>query len=95
MHSINGMVYGNLPIIRMHRGERVRDGDGDRGGPAHSALARQHGGLQRMRTDVVNLLPATMATADMRPDDPGIWLFHCHVNDHIHAGMQARYEVLS
>ena len=36
-----------------------------------------------MRTDVVSLLPAQMITADMTPDDPGIWLFHCHVNDHI------------
>jgi hephaestin len=30
----------------------------------------------------------------MVPDDPGIWLFHCHVNDHITAGMITRYQVL-
>jgi FtsP/CotA-like multicopper oxidase with cupredoxin domain len=24
----------------------------------------------------------------------GIWLFHCHVNDHIDAGMLERYQVL-
>jgi hephaestin len=35
-----------------------------------------------------------MITADMVPDDPGIWLFHCHVNDHITAGMITRYQVL-
>jgi Multicopper oxidase len=29
------------------------------------------------------------------PDDPGIWLFHCHVNDHIRGGMPTRYQVLS
>ena len=29
----------------------------------------------------------------MDPDDPGTWLFHCHVNDHIIAGMLARYGV--
>jgi hephaestin len=46
-----------------------------------------------MRTDVSNLLPATMQVADMVADDPGSWLFHCHVNDHILAGMQARYQV--
>jgi FtsP/CotA-like multicopper oxidase with cupredoxin domain len=28
------------------------------------------------------------------PDDPGIWLFHCHVNDHISAGMLTRYRAL-
>ena len=47
-----------------------------------------------MRTDVVNLLPMTMLVADMVPDAAGIWFFHCHVNDHIVAGMQTRYQVL-
>jgi len=46
-----------------------------------------------MREDVVQLLPASMLTADMVPDDVGTWLFHCHVNDHIVAGMQALYTV--
>jgi hephaestin len=46
-----------------------------------------------MRTDVVALLPATMVVADMTPDDPGTWLYHCHVADHISAGMLARYLV--
>jgi hypothetical protein len=48
-----------------------------------------------MRTDTIGLLPATMTIADMTPDDPGIWLFHCHVTDHILAGMQTRYQVLT
>jgi manganese oxidase len=30
----------------------------------------------------------------MRPDNPGIWLYHCHVNDHITAGMITRFQVL-
>jgi hephaestin len=47
-----------------------------------------------MRTDVLSLLPMTMTVADMVPDNPGIWLFHCHVNDHIKAGMLAKYTVL-
>ena len=46
-----------------------------------------------MRTDVVPLLPGTMQVADMVPDDPGIWLLHCHVNDHILAGMITRFQV--
>jgi Multicopper oxidase len=24
---------------------------------------------------------------------PGIWLYHCHISDHMLAGMVARYEV--
>jgi FtsP/CotA-like multicopper oxidase with cupredoxin domain len=30
----------------------------------------------------------------MVADNPGIWLLHCHVNDHIDAGMLTRFEVL-
>ncbi|MGZ5835968.1 MAG: multicopper oxidase domain-containing protein [Xanthobacteraceae bacterium] len=29
----------------------------------------------------------------MRPDNKGTWLFHCHVNDHLTAGMAALYTV--
>jgi hephaestin len=46
-----------------------------------------------LRQDVVELLPATTLVADMRPDDPGTWLYHCHVNDHILAGMLSLYRV--
>src|SRR4051812_49741052 len=37
-------------------------------------------------TDVAELLPMSMKVADMVPDNPGTWLYHCHVNDHILAG---------
>jgi hephaestin len=47
-----------------------------------------------MRMDVLILLPATMTIADMVPDDPGIWLFHCHVNEHLIGGMLTRYRVI-
>ena len=45
------------------------------------------------RTDVLSLSPAQMLTADMRPDDPGLWMVHCHVSDHMHMGMVALYRV--
>jgi FtsP/CotA-like multicopper oxidase with cupredoxin domain len=34
-----------------------------------------------------------MMSGDMQPDARGTWLFHCHVTDHISAGMSARYRV--
>ena len=34
-----------------------------------------------------------MAVADMVPDDRGTWLYHCHVGDHIPAGMLSEYTV--
>ena len=33
-------------------------------------------------------------TADMKPDTKGTWLYHCHVNHHIVAGMSAQYTVV-
>jgi hephaestin len=35
-----------------------------------------------------------MITADMIPDDPGTWMMHCHVSDHMEGGMVALYRVL-
>lgn len=98
MHSINGYVYGNGPLMTMRQDERVRWYLMSMGTEVDLHTPHWHGNTVTaagMRTDVVNLLPATMVTADMVPDAPGIWLFHCHVNDHITAGMQARYEVLA
>ncbi len=95
-HSINGYVFGNLPMMRMKNGERVRwylvalGGDTDLHTPHWHGNTVLHEGR---RTDVIELLPASMKVADMRADNPGIWLFHCHVNDHMRAGMCARYEV--
>jgi FtsP/CotA-like multicopper oxidase with cupredoxin domain len=43
---------------------------------------------------VVELLPGSMITATMRADNPGEWLFHCHVADHIDAGMITTYQIL-
>jgi hephaestin len=48
-----------------------------------------------MRTDTIQLLPAGMVTAHMVPDDPGIWLFHCHVGDHLTAGMASSCRVVA
>jgi FtsP/CotA-like multicopper oxidase with cupredoxin domain len=45
------------------------------------------------RTDVVSLMPAQMVTVDMVPDNPGIWMFHCHVDEHMEGGMDTLYKV--
>ena len=49
--------------------------------------------IAHMRTDVTALLPMGMVVADMVPDNPGIWLFHCHHSNHLRMAMQSRYEV--
>ena len=96
MHAINGFVYGNLPGLTMGKGERVRWYLMGMGTEVDLHTPHWHGNTATaagMRTDVVNLLPASMMVADMQPDATGIWNFHCHVADHITAGMLALYEV--
>jgi hephaestin len=97
MHSINGYVFGNLPGLTMKAGQHVRWYVMAMGTEVDLHTPHWHGNtltVNGMRTDVVNLLPAQMTVADMVPDDPGTWLYHCHVADHIHAGMLSLYTVL-
>jgi FtsP/CotA-like multicopper oxidase with cupredoxin domain len=42
---------------------------------------------------MVELLPMSMKVLDMYPDNTGTWLYHCHVNDHLTAGMLALFTV--
>ncbi|HNP70422.1 MAG TPA: multicopper oxidase domain-containing protein [Kouleothrix sp.] len=101
MHSINGYVYGNLPGLRMSVGQHVRwyvigmGTEVDLHTPHwHGNTLLMNGGASMgMRTDMVELLPGSMKILDMVPDNPGTWLFHCHVNDHITAGMMATFTV--
>jgi FtsP/CotA-like multicopper oxidase with cupredoxin domain len=97
MHSINGYVYGNGPLMKMRLGERVRWYVMSMGTEVDLHTPHWHGNtvttMMGMRIDVLQLIAGSMQTADMQPDDQGIWLFHCHVGDHIKAGMLTRYEV--
>jgi hephaestin len=80
----------------MKKGERVRWYLIGMGTEVDLHTPHWHGNtvtLHGMRTDMAELLPGSMMVADMVPDDVGTWLFHCHVNDHISAGMQALYRV--
>ncbi|MBI4336929.1 MAG: multicopper oxidase domain-containing protein [Chloroflexi bacterium] len=49
--------------------------------------------MNGMRNDVAELLPMSMKVVDMVPDNPGTWLVHCHVNDHLIAGMSGLFTV--
>lgn len=96
MHAINGYVFGNLKGLTMNKGDRVRWYVMAMGTEVDLHTPHWHGNTVLtggMRADVVSLLPAEMLTADMVPDDVGTWFFHCHVNDHITAGMMATYTV--
>jgi FtsP/CotA-like multicopper oxidase with cupredoxin domain len=96
-YTINGYIYGNGPVMTMKRGERVRWYVLAIGFGINLHTPHWHGNTvlwDGHRTDVLALSPAQMLVADMVPDDPGTWLFHCHVSDHMHGGMMALYRVL-
>jgi hephaestin len=95
-HAINGYLYGTMPLIDVRTGQHVRWYLMGMGTETDLHTPHWHGNdvtVGGMRMDVVSLLPATMVVADMVPDDVGTWLFHCHVNDHLTAGMITRYRV--
>lgn len=97
--SVNGYLYGDGPVMTVKQGQRVRWYMLDMGdvGALNFHTPHWHGNTvlsQGMRRDTIFLLPMGAEIADMVPDAPGLWLFHCHIDDHMEAGMMARYEVL-
>jgi FtsP/CotA-like multicopper oxidase with cupredoxin domain len=95
-HNINGLMYGNLPGLKMAAGSNVRWFATSFGSEMDLHTAHWHGNTLLMdghRLDVVDLLPATFRTLYMQPDTAGVWLFHCHVEAHVDAGMSAYYVV--
>ena len=97
LYSINGLIEGNLPLLTMKRGEKVRWYLLSNSNEDDVHMAHWHGNTvvwNKMRMDSIFLGPMAMASADMIPDDVGTWLFHCHVNDHFNGGMVGLYQVI-
>ncbi|XP_047699911.1 hephaestin isoform X6 [Prionailurus viverrinus] len=99
--AINGKLYSNLRGLTMYQGERVawymlamgQDID------LHTIHFHAESFLYRngesYRADVVDLFPGTFEVVEMVASNPGTWLMHCHVSDHVHAGMETLFTVLS
>lgn len=98
--TINGYLEGNGPVFTMKEGERVRwylftNPNELNAWDIHTP--HWHGQtvvVSHMRTDMVMLTPMMSAVADMVPDNPGTWLFHCHMNGHFGGGMYSRFTVM-
>ncbi len=97
MHSINGLLWGNNAGYVMQKGERVRwyivamGTEVDLHTPHWHGVTLLHNGN---RIDVTEILPAASKTLDLRADNPGEWMYHCHVNDHLLAGMMTKFTIL-
>ncbi|TRY54503.1 hypothetical protein DNTS_009213 [Danionella cerebrum] len=100
MHGINGLLYGNLKGLNMKIGDKVYWYLMGMGNEVDIHTAHFHGHSfdykisGTHRADVFDLVPGTFQTVTMRPLYSGTWLLHCHVTDHIQAGMQTTYTVL-
>ncbi|KAM4819018.1 hephaestin [Thomomys bottae] len=100
MHAINGKVYANLKGLTMHQGERVAwymlamGQDTDIHTVHFHAESFLYRNGQSYRADVVDLFPGTFEVVEMVASNPGSWLMHCHVTDHVYAGMETLFTVL-
>jgi FtsP/CotA-like multicopper oxidase with cupredoxin domain len=96
-HSINGLFFGNLRGLTMAKGDRVRWYVTALGSESDLHTPHWHGAKlqldQRSYIDVIELLPGSMKVADMIARNPGVWMLHCHVNDHMAAGMYATFTI--
>lgn len=104
MHSINGLLWADNnaaatnPLYAMNTGDRVRWYVGALGSEVDLHTAHWHGNTvidhSMHRTDVAEVLPGAWKVYDMRrPENAGEWIFHCHVEDHVAAGMATTYKV--
>jgi FtsP/CotA-like multicopper oxidase with cupredoxin domain len=98
MHAINGYLFGNLQTLIMSQDDKVRwytasfgnEGDGPHSPHWHGNIVVDSTGDNK---DTVVLIPGTTDTVTMDVDNKGKWLYHCHVHDHIEAGMITTYLV--
>ncbi|KAI9139107.1 Cupredoxin [Paraphysoderma sedebokerense] len=96
MHSINGRIYSNLEGLNLTAGSRARWYVAGFGSEVDIHSVHWHGAtllLDGHRVDVVEVFPATFRVLDMTVDSPGKWLLHCHVADHMEAGMTSFFYV--
>ena len=97
-YTINGYIFNNLPGLVMNKGDKVRWYLLGMGGEMDIHTPHWHGEdvLNRKTdtyTDVMELLPGSMETVDMVAYNPGEWMYHCHVADHMDGGMMAMYTI--
>jgi FtsP/CotA-like multicopper oxidase with cupredoxin domain len=92
----NGFAYlGSTPTFQGRVGERVRWRVASLGTEFH--VFHVHGHRWRAPdgtcVDSALLGPSTTLTVEWTEDNPGGWLYHCHVVDHMAGGMIGHYLV--
>ena len=91
----NGAAYlSNTPVFAARVGDRVRWRIAALGKEFHVFHLHGHRWSDGLRSvDSQILGPSTTLTIEYTEDNPGDWLYHCHVTDHMAGGMVGTYHV--
>ncbi|XP_069495378.1 ferroxidase HEPHL1 [Ambystoma mexicanum] len=99
IHAINGKIFGNLHGLTMTEGEKTNWYLMGLGNEVDMHTVHFHAQSfifktdKEHRADVYDLFPGTFQTIELLAGNPGTWLLHCHVTDHIHAGMETTFTI--
>lgn len=93
--AINGRAFvGNTPVFRAKVGETVQWDVMGMGSEFHTFHVHGHRWRDRgVPKDTQTVGPAESFRIRWREDAPGVWLYHCHVEGHMEAGMIGTYRV--
>jgi plastocyanin len=91
----NGASYlGNTPTFTAKVGDTIRWHVGALGKEFHAFHLHGHRWSSNGQfVDVVMLGPSMATSFDFVADNPGKWLYHCHVTDHMMGGMVGMYVI--
>ncbi|WP_329563094.1 multicopper oxidase domain-containing protein [Kitasatospora sp. NBC_01266] len=93
LNMFNGGAFlDNTPTYTAKRGDRVRWRIATLGSAFHVFHLHGHRWLRNGQyVDSETIGPATTLTVEYTEDNPGDWIYHCHVADHMSGGMVGRY----
>ncbi|XP_054712431.1 LOW QUALITY PROTEIN: ferroxidase HEPHL1-like [Uloborus diversus] len=99
MHAVNGRIYGTLEGLVARNGTKTAWYLLGMGSEEDLHTAHFHGQTFLIRSDtvrrgdVVDLFPGYFEAVEMVNDNPGTWILHCHVDDHMRFGMAVTFTV--
>jgi FtsP/CotA-like multicopper oxidase with cupredoxin domain len=94
--AIDGRAFvGNTPVFKSRTGDLVQWDVTVMGSEHHTFHVHGHRWRNPMGVpvDTITLGPAESARVRWRERDPGTWMYHCHVETHMNAGMIGTYQV--
>lgn len=96
LQTVDGRAFvGNTPVFTAFAGQTVQWDVMAMGSEHHTFHVHGHRWVDRTGRDVdtQTVGPAETFAIRWREEDPGTWLYHCHVESHMMAGMIGTYRV--